>query len=84
MTPKVLAEQAQLKERLLWQTFMWVPNFCVLPPTLPSTLATCCFHRAVCRGETLYFQTTKTLGTYIQTELWYGILSFLRTKELGV
>jgi hypothetical protein len=81
-TPEVLAEQAQVKERLLWQTFMWRPtSLCYQQLCHPhSQLAV---FTVLCVDARLYFQATETL-CYIPTELWYGILSFLRTGELGV
>jgi hypothetical protein len=81
-TPEVLAEQAQVKDRLLWQTFMWRPTSvcCQLLGRPHSQLAV---HTVLCVDARLYFQETEPL-CYIPTELWYGILSFLRTIELGV
>jgi hypothetical protein len=80
-TPEVLAEQAQVKERLCWQTFMWRPtHFCYHQLCHPqSQLAV---YTVLCVDARLYFQETETL-CYIPTELWYGILSFLRTTEIG-
>jgi hypothetical protein len=81
-TPEVLKEQAQVKERLLWQTFMLRPtSLCHHQLCHPqSQLAV---HTVLCVDARLYFEEGNTL-VYIPTEVWYVILSFLRTKELGV
>jgi hypothetical protein len=81
-TPEVLAEQAQVKERLLWQTFMWRPTqLCNQQLCHPHSQVA--VYTVLCVDARLYFQPTETL-CHIPTELWYGILSFLRTIELGV
>ena len=81
-TPEVLAEQAQVNERLLWQTFMWRPTL-LCYQRLCHSHSQLVVYTVLCLGARLYFQETQTL-CYIPTELWHGILSFLRTNELGV
>jgi hypothetical protein len=80
-TPEVLAEQAQVKERLLWQTFILRPtSLCYHHICRPHSQRA--DYTVLCVDTRLYFQETETL-VYIPTELWYVILSFLRTRELG-
>ena len=96
-TPDVLAEYLQERERLLWQSFMWRPNF-LCHHQLCRPQAQLVVYTVLCVEARLYL----TMGqddtespdedddwenrglSYIPTELWYIILSFLRTSELGI
>jgi hypothetical protein len=54
---------------------VWVaPNFFVLPPPLPPTIATCCLHCAVCRGETLLSKHNNSLSYPNRTVVWYSLI----------
>ena len=69
----------------LWQTFRFYPtSVCYLQLCRPrSQLAV---YTVLCVDARIYFQqNTSSVSQvpYIPTELWYVILSFLRTDELG-
>ena len=81
-TPHVLAEQAQVKERLQWQSFGWRPTY-LCYQQLCHSQSQLAVYTVLCVDARLYFQETETF-VYVPTELWYGVLSFLRTIELGV